>query len=87
MLVLVLAAFVVALVGLCFVLTRKPASVQIVEERTTLLTGQRRMPAQGDRYDDDQTADKFDRLWEAALATHWHSLINYRRRRSTAPRF
>jgi hypothetical protein len=63
---LTLAAFAVALAGLCLMLARKTAMVQIVEERTTLLSGQRRMPVQGETFDDSQTVEKFDRLWEAA---------------------
>lgn len=64
--ILALALLVVALVGLCLILARKTATVQIVEERTTLLSGQRRMPVTGETFDDTTLVEAFDRKWEAA---------------------
>jgi hypothetical protein len=64
--VLVLAGFAVTLVLMCLALTRKTATVQIIEERTTLLSGQRRMPTQGETFSDSNLVEAFDRKWESA---------------------
>lgn len=45
---------------------RTMAPVQIVEERTTRLVDEPRLPRNGDQFDDPDIVARFDRVWEAS---------------------